>query len=81
MERLKTAVKNSIYFLIQIFKRLFCIPSGTCRHVPSCSRFVGEALVELPFHKAIFRIFGRLLQCHPLGTSGYDPVIKEKTNF
>ncbi|MDR0303982.1 MAG: membrane protein insertion efficiency factor YidD [Chitinispirillales bacterium] len=71
---------NTIYFLIQFFKRVFCIPSGTCRHIPSCSHFVKAAIIELPFHEAVVRILSRLLRCHPFGTSGYDPVIKEKNN-
>jgi hypothetical protein len=78
MRRLKTVVANTLYFLIQFAKQIFGMPSGTCRHVPSCSQFAREAIIELPPHLAIFRIFGRLLRCNPFGTYGFDPVIKNE---
>jgi hypothetical protein len=52
------------------------MPSGTCRHIPTCSQFAREAIIELPLHLAVLRILGRLLRCNPLGTYGFDPVIK-----
>ncbi|MCL1945571.1 MAG: membrane protein insertion efficiency factor YidD [Chitinivibrionia bacterium] len=78
MKRLKTAAANAIYFAIQLTKQIFCIPSGTCRHIPSCSQFARTAIIELPAHVAIFRIIARLLRCHPFGTWGYDPVLRDE---
>jgi putative component of membrane protein insertase Oxa1/YidC/SpoIIIJ protein YidD len=75
MKQIKKVAADVIFFAIQFVKRIFCIPSGTCRHVPSCSQFIKTAIVELPLLEALQRIFGRLIRCHPLGTSGYDPVI------
>jgi len=76
MKYLKIKIADVIYFLIQFVKKLFLIPSGTCRFTPTCSQFAREAIIELPPHIAIYRIFGRLIKCHPFGTSGYDPVIR-----
>jgi putative membrane protein insertion efficiency factor len=80
MKQLKTIAANVFYFLIQLAKRIFLMPIGTCRHIPSCSQFAREAIIELPLHKAIFRIVLRVLRCNPFVASGYDPVIKEKSN-
>ena len=45
-----------------------------CRFQPTCSRYAAEA-IEI---HGLFRGFGmsvrRLLRCHPLGPSGWDPV-------
>jgi putative component of membrane protein insertase Oxa1/YidC/SpoIIIJ protein YidD len=80
MKLIKKAAANVIFFAIQMLKRIFCIPSGTCRHVPSCSQFIKTAIIELPLHEAFLRIFGRLARCHPFGTSGYDPVATDNNS-
>jgi putative membrane protein insertion efficiency factor len=45
-----------------------------CRHVPSCSQYMLDALkIHGPF--AGFALgTGRILRCRPGGTHGYDPV-------
>lgn len=45
-----------------------------CRHEPSCSQFMLDAL---KIHGPVFGIVmgtGRVLRCRPGGTHGYDPV-------
>jgi uncharacterized protein len=45
-----------------------------CRHVPSCSQFMLDALKQHgPVHGLIMGT-GRILRCRPGGTHGYDPV-------
>jgi putative membrane protein insertion efficiency factor len=45
-----------------------------CRHVPSCSQFMLDALkIHGPFTGLIMGT-GRILRCRPGGTHGYDPV-------
>jgi uncharacterized protein len=46
----------------------------SCRHVPSCSQYMLDALkLHGPFYGLIMGI-GRIFRCRPGGTHGYDPV-------
>jgi uncharacterized protein len=45
-----------------------------CRHVPTCSQYMLDAL---KFHGPVRGLIlgtGRILRCRPGGTHGYDPV-------
>ncbi|WP_462248436.1 membrane protein insertion efficiency factor YidD [Ekhidna sp.] len=52
----------------------------SCRHQPTCSQYMIEAIREWGVIKGIILGFKRLSKCHPLGTHGYDPVPKKKKN-
>ncbi len=45
-----------------------------CRHLPTCSEFALEAFERHGLWRGAALSIGRLLRCHPWGTSGYDPV-------
>jgi hypothetical protein len=46
----------------------------SCRHVPTCSQYVLDALkIHGPFIGLILGT-GRILRCRPGGTHGFDPV-------
>jgi putative membrane protein insertion efficiency factor len=46
----------------------------SCRHIPSCSKYMLDALkIHGPFTGLAMGI-GRILRCRPGGTHGYDPV-------
>jgi putative membrane protein insertion efficiency factor len=45
-----------------------------CRFVPSCSNYAIEALQRHGALKGTWMTVARLLRCHPVGGSGYDPV-------
>jgi hypothetical protein len=47
---------------------------GSCRHVPSCSEYAREAVERHGAARGLWLALLRLTRCHPLGTSGYDPV-------
>jgi uncharacterized protein len=46
----------------------------SCRHVPSCSEFMLDALKIHGPVQGIILGTGRILRCRPGGTHGYDPV-------
>ena len=46
----------------------------SCRHVPTCSQYMLDALkIHGPF-RGLLMGTGRILRCRPGGTHGYDPV-------
>ena len=48
--------------------------AGSCRFVPSCSDYARDAVVEHGVLKGSWLALRRLSRCHPLGSSGLDPV-------
>ena len=49
-----------------------------CRYLPTCSKYSLESLKKHGLIRGCYLSFKRILHCHPLGGSGYDPV-PEKT--
>ena len=45
-----------------------------CRFVPTCSQYAQEALQKHGLIKGLGLVIKRIVQCHPGGKSGYDPV-------
>ena len=60
--------------LIRAYQRLIS-PAfrGHCRFTPSCSEYACQA-IERHGMKGVWLAARRLMRCHPLGSSGYDPV-------
>jgi hypothetical protein len=46
----------------------------SCRYQPTCSAYALEALEKHGGIKGGYLATRRILSCHPLGGSGYDPV-------
>jgi putative membrane protein insertion efficiency factor len=45
-----------------------------CRYDPTCSRYAVGALKKHGLWKGLGLAAKRILRCHPLGGSGFDPV-------
>ncbi len=46
----------------------------SCRHLPTCSDYAGDAIFRHGLARGGWLAVKRLGRCHPWGTSGYDPV-------
>lgn len=45
-----------------------------CRFLPTCSEYAREAIENHGLARGFGMSLRRLLRCHPLGPSGWDPV-------
>lgn len=65
------------YILIKAINLYQKIPGNfhnNCRHIPSCSNYMKEAIEKYGSVKGMFLGTKRILKCNPWGTSGYDPI-------
>lgn len=46
---------------------------GHCRFTPTCSQYMIDAIHKYGPIRGAVRGVKRILRCHPLGPSGYDP--------
>ena len=46
----------------------------SCRFNPTCSQYSKEAIIKHGIFKGLILSIKRIIKCHPLGGSGYDPV-------
>jgi putative membrane protein insertion efficiency factor len=53
--------------------------TGSCRYVPSCSDYARDAILEHGVSRGTWLALKRLGRCHPLGSSGFDPVPRRET--
>lgn len=47
---------------------------GSCRFLPTCSSYAYQAIETHGVFRGTLATVRRILRCHPLGGSGYDPV-------
>lgn len=47
---------------------------GACRFTPSCSDYAIQAIQEHGARRGLGLALRRVGRCHPLGSSGFDPV-------
>ncbi|MBR5396119.1 MAG: membrane protein insertion efficiency factor YidD [Bacteroidaceae bacterium] len=75
LHRLSKLLAQLLILPIRFYQR--CISPLTppsCRFTPTCSQYAIEALRKYGPFKGLWLALRRLLRCHPLGGSGYDPV-------
>ena len=69
--RWQSAALAVLWLYKLILSQLF---AGSCRFTPSCSGYAREAILEHGVGKGAWLAARRLARCHPLGSSGFDPV-------
>lgn len=47
---------------------------GSCKFIPSCSRYTIEAIKKYGWIKGLYLSSIRVLRCNPFSKGGYDPV-------
>jgi uncharacterized protein len=52
---------------------------GACRFTPSCSDYAIQAIQEHGAVRGLGLALRRVGRCHPLGSSGFDPVPRRST--
>ncbi|MGF1643184.1 MAG: membrane protein insertion efficiency factor YidD [Thiotrichales bacterium] len=68
-------LERPLIWLVQGYRYLISPLLGAhCRHVPSCSEYMIEALQKHGAARGTWLGLKRIGRCHPWGTSGYDPV-------
>ena len=71
-------MKRVLIGLIKIYQKVPGPWHYSCRHLPTCSQDGIDAINEYGSIKGSILTIKRILKCNPWGTSGYDPVKKEK---
>ncbi|PYX36491.1 MAG: membrane protein insertion efficiency factor YidD [Acidobacteria bacterium] len=67
--------QSVVEVLLRSYKRWISpLFSHACRFTPTCSEYAAQAVMERGWWCGGVLAIRRLLRCHPLGPSGYDPL-------
>ena len=73
--RTRLSAATPVVLLIRVYQKLVSPLLGrNCRFQPTCSAYAAEALTVHGLVRGTGLALRRLGRCHPLGSSGYDPV-------
>ena len=72
-------MKKILVFFIKIYQKIPGPWHKQCRHIPTCSNYMIEAIEIHGSLKGLFLGTKRIVKCNPWGTSGYDPVPEKGT--
>ena len=71
----KKVLKYLLLGLVYLYRYIISpITPASCRHVPTCSQYMVEAVKKHGGIRGLKLSMNRLSRCHPWGTHGYDPV-------
>lgn len=71
-------IKKIVIGLVKIYQKIPGPWHSYCRHIPTCSNYMIEAVETHGVIKGVFLGIKRILKCNPWGTFGYDPVPKKE---
>ena len=72
---LKKILIFPIVFLVKIYQNIISpLFPPTCRYSPTCSEYSIQALKKYGLIKGVYLSVKRIINCHPWGGSGYDPI-------
>jgi putative membrane protein insertion efficiency factor len=69
-----TGVRVGIVLVRAYHLALSPFAGGACRFTPSCSDYAIQAIQEHGALRGLGLALRRVARCHPLGSSGFDPV-------
>jgi len=62
-------------FLVRIYQNIISpLFPPTCRYTPTCSEYTIQSLKKYGLIKGVYLSIKRIVNCHPWGGSGYDPI-------
>ena len=70
-------MKKILIGIIKIYQKIPGPWHGYCKHLPTCSEYMKQAIEVHGILYGVYLGIKRLLKCNPWGSYGYDPVIKE----
>jgi len=72
---IKRLLKYLLLGLVYLYRYVISpLTPASCRHVPTCSQYMVEAVKKHGGLRGFRLSMNRLGRCHPWGTHGYDPV-------
>jgi uncharacterized protein len=75
MQFLAQTGRFAAHIIIRTYQLTLSSIAGThCRHLPSCSSYMDEAIARHGLWAGGAMGIARLCRCHPWGTDGFDPV-------
>jgi uncharacterized protein len=74
-EKRRYPMRFAAHGLIRAYQlSLSSITGRQCRHLPTCSSYMDEAIALHGVWAGGWMGMARLCRCHPWGTAGFDPV-------
>ncbi|MBT8471346.1 MAG: membrane protein insertion efficiency factor YidD [Marinicaulis sp.] len=71
---LSSAALGAIWVYQRSLSPVLYFFGARCRHYPSCSAYSADAFRKHGAWRGFWLTLSRLARCHPLGSSGVDPV-------
>lgn len=71
-------MKKILIGIIKIYQKIPGPWHGYCKHLPTCSEYMKQAIEVHGILYGVYLGIKRLLKCNPWGSFGYDPVPKKE---